>query len=89
MVRQWQKLFFEERYSHTLFSEDDQPDFVMLAKSYGIKSRRIDKRENLVEELSAAFNEAGPQFIEMVVDPEENVFPMVPAGQSNDKMIFE
>ena len=89
MVRQWQKLFFEERYSHTLFSEDDQPDFVMLAKSYGIKSRRIDKRENLVEELCAAFNEAGPQFIEMVVDPEENVFPMVPAGQSNDKMIFE
>ncbi len=89
MVRQWQKLFFEERYSHTLFKEDDQPNFVMLAQAYGIKARRISDRANLVEEMTEAFNEPGPQFIEVVVDNEENVFPMVPAGASNDRMIFE
>lgn len=89
MVRQWQKLFFEERYSHTLFSDDDQPDFVKLAMAYGIKARRITKRETLLEDLTAAFTEGGPQFVEVVVDHEENVFPMVPAGASNDKMIFE
>ena len=89
MVRQWQKLFYEERYSHTLFSEDDQPDFIMLAKSFGIKGRRIEDRDKLLEELREAFNEDGPQFIEVAVDPEENVFPMVPTGQAVDKMIFE
>lgn len=89
MVRQWQKLFFEERYSHTLFKEDDQPNFVMLAEAYGIKARRISDRANLVAEMTEAFNEPGPQFIEVVVDNEENVFPMVPAGASNDRMIFE
>lgn len=89
MVRQWQKLFFEERYSHTLFKEDDQPNFVMLANAYGIQARRISDRENLVEEMTEAFNQPGPQFIEVVVDNEENVFPMVPAGASNDRMIFE
>lgn len=89
MVRQWQKLFFEERYSHTLFKESDQPNFVMLAEAYGINARRISDRANLVEEMTEAFNEPGPQFIEVVVDNEENVFPMVPAGASNDRMIFE
>jgi acetolactate synthase I/II/III large subunit len=89
MVRQWQKLFFEERYSHTLFKEDDQPNFVMLAEAYGIKARRVSDRANLVAEMTEAFNEPGPQFIEVVVDNEENVFPMVPAGASNDRMIFE
>ncbi len=89
MVRQWQKMFFEERYSFTLFKELDQPDFVMLANAYGIKARRISDREELVTEMTAAFNEPGPQFIEVVVDSEENVFPMVPAGASNDRMIFE
>lgn len=89
MVRQWQKLFFEERYSHTLFNEYDQPNFVMLANAYGIKARRISDRANLVAEMTEAFNEPGPQFIEVVVDNEENVFPMVPAGASNDRMIFE
>ena len=89
MVRQWQKLFFEERYSHTLFKENDLPEFVLLARSYGIKARRITKREDLMSEMAEAFTEAGPQFIEVVVSPEENVFPMVPSGQSNDRMIFE
>lgn len=89
MVRQWQKLFFEERYSHTLFSDDDQPDFVKLAMAYGIKARKITKRENLLSELTEAFEEGGPQFVEVVVDHEENVFPMVPAGAPNEQMIFE
>jgi len=89
MVRQWQKMFFEERYSHTLFKEIDQPDFVMLANAYGIKARRISERADLVAEMTAAFNEAGPQFIEVVVDSGENVFPMVPNGAANDRMIFE
>ena len=89
MVRQWQKLFFEERYSHTLFREDDQPNFVMLAESYGIMARRIEKREDLYAEMEKAFQAPGPQFIEVVTDDEENVFPMVPAGKPNDSMIFE
>ncbi|MDD2370373.1 MAG: biosynthetic-type acetolactate synthase large subunit [Firmicutes bacterium] len=89
MVRQWQKMFFEERYSCTLFKDLDQPDFVMLANAYGIKARRISERADLIAEMTAAFKEDGPQFIEVVVDSEENVFPMVPAGAANDRMIFE
>ncbi len=89
MVRQWQKMFFEERYSCTLFEDLDQPDFVMLANAYGINARRIIERADLVSEMTAAFNEPGPQFIEVVVDSGENVFPMVPNGAANDRMIFE
>ena len=88
MVRQWQKLFYEERYSHTLFEAESQPDFMTLARAYGIPGVQITERERLVEDLETAFELEGPCFIEIVADPESNVYPMVPTGASNDKMIF-
>ena len=88
MVRQWQKLFYEERYSHTLFADEAQPDFMTLARAYGIPGVQITERERLVEDLETAFELKGPCFIEIVADSEANVYPMVPTGASNDKMIF-
>ena len=88
MVRQWQKLFYEECYSHTLFEAESQPNFMTLARAYGIPGVQITERERLVEDLETAFELDGPFFIEIVADPESNVYPMVPTGASNDKMIF-
>lgn len=88
MVRQWQKLFYEERYSHTLFEDEAQPNFMMLASAYGIDGVQITDRNRLVEDLETAFETKGPCVIEIMTDPEANVYPMVPTGASNDKMIF-
>lgn len=79
MVRQWQQLFFEKRYSAT---EMVNPDFVAIAKGYRLHADRIEKREELGEKLNAWFNHPGPSFLEVMVEQEENVFPMVPSGAS-------
>ncbi|AMP20043.1 hypothetical protein AZF37_01610 [endosymbiont 'TC1' of Trimyema compressum] len=60
MVRQWQKLFYEERYSHTLFEAESQPDFMTLARAYGIPGVQITERERLVEDLETALILDGP-----------------------------
>ncbi|NYE56395.1 biosynthetic-type acetolactate synthase large subunit [Carboxydothermus ferrireducens] len=84
MVRQWQELFHQRRYSHT---ELKNPDFVKLADAYGIRGLRIKKEENLEEKLLEAINYAGPVVVDVWVDREENVFPMVPPGGAIHKMI--
>jgi acetolactate synthase-1/2/3 large subunit len=79
MVRQWQQLFFNKRYS---FTELMNPDFVTIAKGYGIKGRRVAKRDELDAAITEMFNQDGPFLLDVKVKNEGNVFPMVPAGAS-------
>ncbi|HLK29309.1 MAG TPA: biosynthetic-type acetolactate synthase large subunit [Puia sp.] len=79
MVRQWQQLFHDKRYS---FVNITSPDFVMLAKAYHIEGQSVSKRENLKDALSAMLNHKGSYLLEVQVGKENNVFPMVPQGCS-------
>jgi acetolactate synthase-1/2/3 large subunit len=77
MVRQWQEMFYEKRYRQTpMFT----PDFCKLAEAYGIPSRRITKREDIEEAVAFARSVDGPVLLEFMVEQEEIVYPMVPAG---------
>lgn len=84
MVRQWQEFFFDKRYSGV---EISGPDFVKLGEAYGVPSRRITKREDVEAAVEYANNTPGPVLLEFVVEMEEAVFPMVPAGADLDAMI--
>jgi len=77
MVRQWQQLFHEKRYS---FVDIESPDFVMVAKGYGIPGRSVSERQHLREALSEMINHKGAYLLEVMVGKENNVFPMVPQG---------
>ncbi len=79
MVRQWQQLFFEKRYS---FVELQNPDFVTIAKGFGISGHTCSDRDNLSDSLDALLKSDKPYLLEVIVEKEENVFPMVPAGAS-------
>jgi acetolactate synthase-1/2/3 large subunit len=79
MVRQWQELFFEHRYSQT---EMDNPDFVLLAQAYRIAAQRVEAREHLRDAVQTMLATPGPYLLEVTVAKEENVFPMVPSGAS-------
>ncbi|MEZ4775473.1 MAG: biosynthetic-type acetolactate synthase large subunit [Bacteroidia bacterium] len=79
MVRQWQQLFYEKRYS---FTNLINPDFVKVAEAYGIQSQLVDKRENLDAAIDAMLSHEGPYLLEIIVEKEDNVFPMVPSGAS-------
>lgn len=79
MVRQWQQLFFDKRYS---FTEIYSPDFIKLADAYEIKGRKVTKREELSAALDDLLASREPYLLEIVVETEENIFPMVPSGAS-------
>ena len=85
MVRQWQDLFQEKRYACTVFA--DSPDFVAVANAYGIKGRMVTKPEEVEDALSEAFSHDGPYVLNILIEFEENVFPMVPAGGSLNNML--
>ena len=85
MVRQWQELFYKKRYAHTKL--ECSPDFVKLAEAYGAKGMRITKKEDVKKAIKDALNIDKPVLMDFRVEPEENVFPMVPAGQPINKMI--
>jgi acetolactate synthase-1/2/3 large subunit len=87
MVRQWQELFFDERYSHT--NLDVTPDFVMVAEAYGAVGLRATKPSEVEPVLKEAFKTKRPVFMDFVCDWREKVFPMVPAGASIDHMLFD
>lgn len=86
MVRQWQQLFFDRRYS---FTEMTNPDFVKLAQAYGIAARHVEDRTELEAAVDAMLAATGPYFLEVKVEKEENVFPMVPQGAGVSEMILE
>jgi len=88
MVRQWQELFYNKRYSCTLL--DVAPDFEKLAQAYGAYGRRVEKIEELDEAIEWALNiNDAPVIVDIKVRREENVFPMIPAGGSIDKMMID
>ena len=84
MVRQWQELFYKRRYSHTPLCN---PDFVKLAESYGAMGLRVTKNEEVRPAIEKAIAADKVVFIDFQIEPEENVFPMVPAGEAIDRMI--
>ena len=86
MVKQWQDLFFDKRYAST--SIPVQPDFVKLADCYGIKGYRAETPRETTQVLAEAFKIKGPAIVEIVVDEEEHVYPMVPAGAANKDMVL-
>jgi acetolactate synthase-1/2/3 large subunit len=86
MVRQWQGMFYERRYVATPLSG---PDFVQIAGAYGIPGLRVTKREGVVPAIERALSEDGPFLIDFVVEPEEDVYPMVPPGAALAEVIEE
>jgi acetolactate synthase-1/2/3 large subunit len=79
MVRQWQELFNDRRYS---FTNIDSPDFVALSRAYHINAENISERKNLEEGIRKMLETEGPYLLEVKVGKENNVFPMVPQGCS-------
>ncbi|WP_066223901.1 biosynthetic-type acetolactate synthase large subunit [Formosa haliotis] len=79
MVRQWQQLFFDKRYAST---EMTNPDFVAIAKGYYIDAKRVSKREELADAVAEMMACEGAYFLEVCVEKEDNVFPMIPTGAS-------
>ena len=86
MVRQWQQLFHEKRYS---FTEMQNPDFVKIAQAYGITARKVEHREDLQNALREMLAATTSYFLEVVVGKEDNVFPMVPAGAGVGEILLE
>ncbi|EOC1458106.1 acetolactate synthase 2 catalytic subunit [Cronobacter sakazakii] len=85
MVRQWQQLFFSERYSETNLS--DNPDFLTLASAFGIAGQRITRKDQVAAALETMFNSEGPYLLHVSIDEAENVWPLVPPGASNSQML--
>ncbi len=86
MVRQWQELFHDRRYSNTPLVS---PDFVKVAEAYSIKGRRVADRKDLDAAIDEMLQHKGPYLLEVTVQAEGNVFPMVPAGAPLEKIRFE
>ena len=79
MVRQWQELFNEKRYS---FVDIQSPDYIMVAKAYGIAGAKVEDRKELVQAIETMLAHKGSYLLEVMVGKENNVFPMVPQGCS-------
>jgi acetolactate synthase-1/2/3 large subunit len=84
MVRQWQEFFFERRYSAVYMKN---PDFVKLGEAHGVPGKQVTKREDIGQAVKFAKETKGPVLLEFIVEMEEAVFPMVPAGADLDDMI--
>ena len=79
MVRQWQQLFFDKRYAST---EMTNPDFITIAKGYHIEGKRVTKRDQLADAVKEMIASKASYFLEVCVEKEDNVFPMIPSGAS-------
>ena len=86
MVRQWQQLFFDRRYS---FTEMKNPDFIAVAAGYGIKGKKVTKRDDLYQAIKEMYEAKEAYLLEVVVENEENVFPMVTTGAGVSEIILE
>jgi acetolactate synthase-1/2/3 large subunit len=85
MVRQWQELFWDGRYSHVDMGEF--PDFVKLAEAYGVTGIRLQDKTTLVQDMKDALAIEGPVLVDVRVTREENTFPMIPAGSAAREMV--
>jgi acetolactate synthase-1/2/3 large subunit len=86
MVRQWQDLFYDKRFSDTVYPRD--PDFVKIAEGMGVRGFRATKPNEVKKTIEAALAVKGPAVVDFAIPQEANVFPMVPPGGAIDKMIF-
>lgn len=86
MVRQWQQLFFDRRYSFTTL---ENPDLTKIAEAYNMPTQRVSDPAKLREALEEMYNAEGSYLLEVIIAPEENVFPMVPAGASLSNILLE
>lgn len=84
MVRQWQELFYHKRYSYTHLAN---PEFTKVAEAYGATGIKVTKKEEVRPAIEKAIATKGPVILHFLIEPEENVFPMVPAGEAIDRMI--
>jgi len=87
MVRQWQQLFFDKRYSFTQLHHN--PNFITIAQGYGIEGNKVSKREDLDAAMQKMIDHDGPYVLEVTIEKEDNVFPMVPAGASVSDVMLE
>ncbi len=85
MVRQWQELFFEKRYSEVDLS--DNPDFAKVAEAFGIPAFRVEKRSQVGATIDRILNEDGPLLAHVLIDQAANVWPLVPPGKNNSEML--
>ncbi|MGY2436753.1 thiamine pyrophosphate-dependent enzyme, partial [Escherichia coli] len=85
MVRQWQELFFDGRYSETILS--DNPDFVALAAAFGIPGETITCKDQIAAALDRLLGSEGAYLLHVAISEEENVWPLVPPGVANHKMM--
>ncbi|EKO3537754.1 acetolactate synthase 2 catalytic subunit [Vibrio fluvialis] len=85
MVRQWQSLFFDGRHSETIL--DDNPDFIMLAKAFDIPGKTITRKEEVEPALKEMLESKTAYLLHVAIDEEENVWPLVPPGASNNDML--
>ncbi|MGB2078148.1 MAG: acetolactate synthase 2 catalytic subunit [Vibrio sp.] len=85
MVRQWQSLFFDGRHSETVL--DDNPDFIMLAKAFGIEGQTISHKSQIQPALEKLISSDKAYFLHVVINEEENVWPLVPPGAANQDML--
>jgi acetolactate synthase-1/2/3 large subunit len=85
MVRQWQELFFDGRYSETTL--DDNPDFVALAAAFGIPGRHVSTKAEAVDGLAELLGSPGAFLLHVSIDAQENLWPLVPPGASNSEML--
>jgi acetolactate synthase-1/2/3 large subunit len=85
MVRQWQELFWDGRYSHVDMGQF--PDFVKLAEAYGVTGMRLTDKTTLVEDFKRAIATEGPVLVDVRVTREENTYPMIPAGHAAREMV--
>ena len=86
MVRQWQELFYDKRYSFTYL---ENPDFQKVAQAYDIPSRRVTSLDDLDEAIEEMLQTDGAYLLEACVGDGENVFPMIPAGATIDKIFMD
>lgn len=87
MVKQWQELFFDGRYSETDLS--DNPDFVALAAAFAIPGHSISRKDEVADALEAMFTWPGPYLLHVKIDDKDNVWPLVPPGAANEDMMLE
>jgi len=86
MVRQWQQMFFDKRYS---FTELQNPDFITIAKGFGITGHTVNERSNLDSSIQKMLDHNGPYLLEVIIEKEDNVFPMIPTGASVSDILLE
>ena len=87
MVRQWQEFFYNKSYVATTYTHN--PDFVKLAEAFGMLGIRVTSKNQVKSSIEEAMAYDGPALIDFVVEEEENVYPMIPAGQTIENLIEE